>query len=109
LANKPRQSSVSEVTYFAAVTMLDYTVYTPTSNYVIGMGNNLHGNESLYTFLNMSRVSAVGIATGYWVGILVPAGLRRLFTSPRPGIRVHPASYPMGTEGSSPGGKAAGA
>jgi hypothetical protein len=62
-----------------------------------------------------SSDSIVGIATGYGfddqgVRVRVPAG-SRIFSFPRrpdwPG--VHPTSYPMGTGGSFPGGKTAGA
>jgi hypothetical protein len=60
-----------------------------------------------------SRDSAIGIATGYGldgrgVGVRVPVGAR---FSPlhvdHTGSGAHPASYPIGTWGSSPGGKAA--
>jgi hypothetical protein len=60
-----------------------------------------------------SRHSAVGITTGYrlddrGVGVRVPVG-SRIFSSPcRPDRSgAHLASYPMGTGGSFPGGKAA--
>jgi hypothetical protein len=54
-----------------------------------------------------SRDSAVRIATGYGledreVGVRVPVG-SRIFSG------AHPAFYPMGTGGSFPGDKAAGA
>jgi hypothetical protein len=56
---------------------------------------------------------SVGIATGYGlddggVGVRVPVG-SRIFSSPRRTDRsgAHPASYPVGTGGSFPGGKAA--
>jgi hypothetical protein len=56
--------------------------------------------------------SAVGIETGYGldgrgVGVPVPVGVR-FFSYPRRPDRsgAHPASYPMGTGGSFPGGKA---
>jgi hypothetical protein len=69
-----------------------------------------------YIPLHVSRDSAVGIATSYWlddrgVGVRVPVG-SRIFTSPcrsQTGSGVHPTSYTMGTVGSFPGGKAAGA
>jgi hypothetical protein len=64
---------------------------------------------------NGSRVSALGIATGYGlddrgVGIQVPVG-SGIFSSSvvQTGSGIHPASYPIGTGGSSPGGKVAGA
>jgi hypothetical protein len=48
-----------------------------------------------------SRNSLVGIATGYGVRFQVGA---RLYSFP-----LHPASYPVGTEGYFPGGEVAGA
>jgi hypothetical protein len=53
-----------------------------------------------------SRDSVVGIATTYGlddrgVGVRVPVGIVQT------GSEVHPTSYPIGTEGSFPGGKAA--
>jgi hypothetical protein len=64
---------------------------------------------------SLSRDSVVGIATGYGLddrgfGVQVPLGVR-IVTSPlvQTGSGVHPTSYPMGTGGSFPGGKAAGA
>jgi hypothetical protein len=68
----------------------------------------------LYMYKVMSRNSVVGIATGcgmddWRIGVRVPLS-SRIFSSPRvPGFGVHPASYPMGTGGKFPGGKAAGA
>jgi hypothetical protein len=62
-----------------------------------------------------SRNSVVGIATSYGlddrgVGVRVPVGkefsLLQIVQTPS---EVHPTSYPMGTGGSFPGGKAAGA
>jgi hypothetical protein len=59
--------------------------------------------------------SAVGIATGYGldgrgVGVRVPVGQDFcLFRVIQTGSGAHPASYPIGTGGSFPGGKAAGA
>jgi hypothetical protein len=64
----------------------------------------------------MSRVSSVGIGTGYgldyrMVGVCFPAGAGNFSLRHRvqTGSGAHPGSYPMGTGGSSPGGKAAGA
>jgi hypothetical protein len=60
-----------------------------------------------------NRDSVVGVETGYRledreVGVRVPLG-SRIFSSPRrPDSGVHPASYPTGTGGSFPGGKAVG-
>jgi hypothetical protein len=62
-----------------------------------------------------SMDSSVGIATGYGlddggVGVRVPEGSRFSFLHVvQTGSGVHPTSYPMGTQGSFPGGKAAGA
>jgi hypothetical protein len=60
------------------------------------------------------RGSLVDIETGYelddrGVGVQFPV-VSRIFSSPhRPDIfGVHPTSYPVGTRGSFPGGKAAG-
>jgi hypothetical protein len=66
-------------------------------------------NTSMITY--GSRDSLVGIATGYGLddrgfGVRVPVGSRIFSSSHRP--RVHPTSYPMGTGGYFPGGKAAG-
>jgi hypothetical protein len=68
----------------------------------------------LYT-VGRSRDSVVGIGTGYGLddrraGVRVPIG-SRIFSSPRclTGSGDHPTSYTMGTGGSFPGGKAAGA
>jgi hypothetical protein len=64
---------------------------------------------------NESRDSSVGIATGYGVTTKgsefeFPWGQEfSLLHVVQTGSGVHPASYPMGTGGSLPGGKAAGA
>jgi hypothetical protein len=62
--------------------------------------------------LSRSRDGSVGIATGYgWTArvqfpeIVTDFSLFQCFET---GSRAHPASYPMGTRGSFPGGKAAG-
>jgi hypothetical protein len=57
--------------------------------------------------------SVVGIATGYGlddraVGVRVPV-VKNFLHVVQTGSRAHPVSYPMGTGGSFPGGKAAGA
>jgi hypothetical protein len=63
----------------------------------------------------MSRGSSVGIATVYGlddreVGVLVPVGsVFSLLHIVQTGSGAHPTSYPMGTGGYFPGGKAAGA
>jgi hypothetical protein len=63
----------------------------------------------------MSRDSSVGIALGYGLydrgyGVRFPekAGNFSLHHRVQNGSETHPASYPMGTRGSFPGGKAAG-
>jgi hypothetical protein len=61
-----------------------------------------------------SRDSSVGIGLGYELddrGVRVPAGAGNFSLHHRVqnGSGAHPASYPMGTRGSFPGGKAAGA
>jgi hypothetical protein len=63
-----------------------------------------------------SRESAVGIALGYGVDdrgskVRFPVGVRNfsLHHCVQNGSGAHPASYPMGTRVSFPGGKAAGA
>jgi hypothetical protein len=62
-----------------------------------------------------SRDSSVGIALGYWlddrasrVQFPATAGNFSLHRHVQNGSGAHPASYPMGTRGSFPGGKAAG-
>jgi hypothetical protein len=64
----------------------------------------------------MSRNSLVGTATGYGLDdrgsrVRFPAGGGNFSLHHRVqnGSGAHPASYPMGTRGSFPGGKAAGA
>jgi hypothetical protein len=64
----------------------------------------------------MSRDSSVGIALGYGLdnrgsGVRFPAeaGNFSLHHRIQNGSGTHPASYPMGSRGSFPGGKAAGA
>jgi hypothetical protein len=62
----------------------------------------------------MSRDSVVGIATGYGlddrgVGVQVPVEQKfSLLHVVQTGSGVHPISYPIGTGGSFPGGKAVG-
>jgi hypothetical protein len=69
-----------------------------------------------YCYSSMSWDSSVGIAPGYGVddrmiGVLFPAGAGNfsLLHCVQSGPAAHPVSYPMGTRGSFPGGKAAGA
>jgi hypothetical protein len=63
----------------------------------------------------LSRDSVVGIATGYGLddwGVEVESRKDQEFSrlqSVHTGSGAHPTSYPMGTGGSFPGGKAAGA
>jgi hypothetical protein len=70
----------------------------------------------LITFLTSVLYSSVGIALGYGLDdrgsrVRFPAGAGNFSLHYRiqSGSGVHPASYPMGTEGFFPGGKAAGA
>jgi hypothetical protein len=70
----------------------------------------------VYTPVKKSRDSSVGIALGYGldnqggrVQFLVGAGNFSLHHYIQKGSGVHLASYSMGTRGSFPGGKAAGA
>jgi hypothetical protein len=50
-------------------------------------------------------------ATGWTIGVPFPVGAGNFSLNHRvqTGSGAHPTSYPMGTRGSSPGGKAAGA
>jgi hypothetical protein len=64
----------------------------------------------------VSRDSSVGVALGYGLDnwgsrVRFPAEARdySLHRRVQNGSGAHPASYPMGTRGSFPGGKAAGA
>jgi hypothetical protein len=68
------------------------------------------------TYINKSRDSSVGIALGYRlddrdsrVRFLAGAGHFSLHHRVQNSSGAHPASYPMGTSGSFPGGKAAAA
>jgi hypothetical protein len=74
------------------------------------------GTFNLWSPLYKSRDSSVGIALGYRlddrgsrVRFPAEAGNFSLCHRVQNGSGAHPASYPMGTRGSSPGGKAAGA
>jgi hypothetical protein len=76
----------------------------------------LVSTDSELTFEIKSRDSSVGIALGYglddWgsrVRFQVGAGNFSLRHRVQNGSGAHPASYPMGTRGSFPGDKAAGA
>jgi hypothetical protein len=71
-------------------------------------------NSQVFTVLG--RDSSVGIALGYRLDdrgsrVRFPAGAGNFFLPYRVqnGSGAHPASFPMGTRGSFPGGKAAGA
>jgi hypothetical protein len=84
--------------------------------WAIGVNNYICVCNHLHKFtctIMGSRNSSVGIATGYGlddreVGIRVPVWSKcSLLRSVQTGSGAHPASYPMGTGGSSPGGKAA--
>jgi hypothetical protein len=70
----------------------------------------------LYMIPLKSHDSSVGIVLGYGLddwgsGVQIPAGARNfsLHHHIPNGSGAHPASYPMGTKGSYPGGEAAGA
>jgi hypothetical protein len=61
-----------------------------------------------------SRDSVVGIATGYWLDnrggqSSSPGRVKNFLHVVQTGSGANPASYPMGTGGSFPRGKAAGA
>jgi hypothetical protein len=65
-------------------------------------------------FYQKSRDNSVGMALGYGLDdrgskVRFPAGAGNfsLHHSVQNGSKAHPASYPMGTRGSFPGGKAA--
>jgi hypothetical protein len=80
-----------------------------------GVELNLHA-ITLAPLGGESRDSSVGIALGYGLddrgsGVRLPAGAGNFTLHHRVqnGSGVHPASYPMGTRGTFPGGKAAGA
>jgi len=59
--------------------------------------------------VNISRDRPVGIALGYGLEFPAGAGNFSLHHRVQKGSGVHPTSYPMGTRGSFPGAKAAGA
>jgi hypothetical protein len=68
-----------------------------------------------FIYVQESHDSSVGIALGYGLDdqgsrFRFPAGTGNFFLHHRVqnGSGAHPASYPMGTRGSFPGGKAAG-
>jgi hypothetical protein len=77
---------------------------------------NMVKTEYLYVLLRMKRRdSSVGIALGYGLDdrdsrVRFPAGAGNFSLHHRVqnGSGAHPASYPMGTKGSFPGGKATG-
>jgi hypothetical protein len=78
----------------------------------------VHNSPALVPVLNQieSRDSSVGIALGYGMDdrgsrVRFPAGAGNFSLHHRVqnGSGAHPASYPMGTRGSFPGDKAAGA
>jgi hypothetical protein len=72
--------------------------------------------KKVFTVFIMNHDSSVSIALGYGlddrgsrVRLLVGTGNFSLHHCVQNGSGAHPASYPMGTKGSFPGGKAAGA
>jgi hypothetical protein len=74
-------------------------------------------NYNLYGLVSKSCDSSVGMVLGYGLDDrgsrvrFLGVGGWEFFSSPRVqnGSGAHPAFYPMGTSGSFPGGKAAGA
>jgi hypothetical protein len=93
----------------AFLTILFISSYTRSPASEIGIGHNHYTGIS-----NKSRDSSVGIALGYglddWSSrIRFPAGAENFSLHHRVqnGSGAHPSSYPMGTRGSLPGGKAA--
>jgi hypothetical protein len=76
--------------------------------------HQIYKSRNNYVTLCKSRDSSVGIALGYGLDnrgsrIRFPAGAGNFsLRHVQNGSRTHPASYPMGTRGSFPGGKAAG-
>jgi hypothetical protein len=71
--------------------------------------------HSVYSVTSKSRDSSVSIALGYGLDdpgykVRFPAGAGNFSLHHRVqnGSGAHPASYPMGTRGSFPGGKSAG-
>jgi hypothetical protein len=89
------------------------------SNWILNSWPQCLGRVRSYTFSPhgyMSRDSSVVIALGYGLddrgsGVRFPAGVGNfsLHHWVQNGSGPHPASYPVGTRGSFPGGKAAGA
>jgi hypothetical protein len=82
---------------------------------VLKMGGLLR-NCSLGSFITNSSPNLQGISLYYyywraefWVRFPARAGNFFLYNRVQKGCGVHPASYPVGTRGSFPGGKAAGA
>jgi hypothetical protein len=75
-----------------------------------------HMGMKMNTEFYKSRDSSVGIALSYWLGdrssrvrLTARAGNFSLHHHVQNGSGTHPASHPMGTRGSSPVSKAAGA
>jgi hypothetical protein len=72
--------------------------------------------KTIMSIFSMSRVSSIGIATGYGLddrgaGVRFPAGAGNFSLHHRvqTGSGAHPAFYPMGTGGCFPRGEVAGA
>jgi hypothetical protein len=81
----------------------------------LGITRDLAEIRTKYISIAKSRDSSVGIALGYGlddrgsrVGFPAGAGNFSIHHRVQNGSGAHPASYPMGTRGSFPGGKAAG-
>jgi hypothetical protein len=100
--------------YVFSVALHCVTLYYVVSRYVTWLCMALHYTTSYCVM--MSRDSLVCIATGYglddrMIGVRFPVGAGNFSLLPRvqTGSGTHPASYPLGTGGSFPGCKAAGA
>jgi hypothetical protein len=85
--------------------------------HILGSSTHWVGGSSLCNILFpvVNRDSSVGIALGYGLDdrgsrgrFPAGAGNSSLYHRVQNGSGAHPASYPMGTRGSFPGGKAAG-
>jgi hypothetical protein len=73
--------------------------------------NALHTFQEGHWFIWHTYLTTARLATGWTIGVrfTVGAGSLSLLHRVQTGSGLHPASYSMGTGGSFPGGKAAGA
>jgi hypothetical protein len=90
-----------------------FSPFCSSANKVIGYQLHYRGQD--FCLRCKSRDSSVGIALGYGlddrgsrVRLLVGTGNFSVHHRVQNGSGAHPASYPMGSRGSFPGGKAAG-